>query len=50
MRLIASVPVGSAVLQGHAGVGVVALRFHWGVGSAGRVARTFAVGGSYLYL
>ena len=46
MRLIASVPVGSAVLQGHAGLGVVALRFHWEVKSTGHVARTFAVGGS----
>ena len=46
MRLIASVPLGSAVLQGHAGLGVVALRFHWEVKSTGHVARTFAVGGS----
>ena len=49
MRLIASVPVGSAVLQGHAGLGVVALRFHWEVKSTGHVARTFAVGGT-LYI
>ena len=31
MHLIASVPLGSAVLQGHAGLGVAALRFHWEV-------------------
>ena len=46
MHLIASVPLRSAVLQGHAGLGVVALRFHWEVKSTGHVARTFAVGGT----
>ena len=45
MHLIASVPLGSAVLQGHAGLGVVALVSIGKYSSTGHVARTFAVGG-----